>query len=175
MRLVAVRRCTRRTIPPVRGGRTGRSGSPVDGLVRETLVAVELLFTPALVPRFLGVLERLAGIAMLSTRPPVAAAVLAAHFLRRRSFTIALLFAMAIASTTSLAARVSIVAILTPGRPRCFRRVPQLPARKPLHLGVGMLLFQPLKRGHELFALRGAERGRQAVGDDGPVRITRWH
>jgi hypothetical protein len=49
------------------------------------VLARELFFTPALIARLLGVLERLPRIAMLPSGPPVAAAVLAPAVLLART------------------------------------------------------------------------------------------
>jgi hypothetical protein len=58
---------------------------------------------------------------------------------------------------------------------RILAGVPQLPARKILHLGVWMLLAQPIERRQQLFALGCPERGGQPGGEDGPVRVAGWH
>jgi hypothetical protein len=52
---------------------------------------------------------------------------------------------------------------------------PQLAARKPHHLGVGMLRLQLLQRRQQLLFRRGAKRRGVAVGDDRPVHVTRRH
>ena len=143
--------------------------------IAEALLPLELLLAPALVARLLGILERLARIAVLATRPPVAAAMLAARstfrWTRRAAPAIALgRFPLPLARSACVA-----VAIVPARRPRRLRGIPQLAAGKPLHLGIGMLFPQPLKRRHQLFALGGTKRRREAAGDDGPVGVARGH
>jgi hypothetical protein len=186
---------------PLTARRTGRT-APIDRLVREALLARELFLTPALIPRLFGILERLPRIAMLPSRPPVAVAMLIADAIisdtirartrrlraarlggptrrgatavRSRS-TVALALARTMAPTVAPGDFRSIVAKPWSRRPSRLGRVPQLSAREPFHLSVGMFLLQPLKRRHELLTVRRPERGWQAVGDDRPVRETRWH
>ena len=48
-------------------------------------------------------------------------------------------------------------------------------AREPLHLCVGVLLANAVECRQQIGAFARAECRRQAAGEDGPVRIPRWH
>jgi hypothetical protein len=61
-------------------------------------------------------------------------------------------------------------------RPAClFLRRPQLAAREPFHLGVGMFLLDSLERRQQLLTFRCPEGGGQSSRNDGPVRVARRH
>jgi hypothetical protein len=115
---------------------------------------------PLLVPRFLGILERLARIAMFATRSPAA-----------RSLSLPQIFAAR--SLTSFTAASSLGTIHAPIRPsnpatptsilvgaRRLRRFPQASSCEPFHLSVWMLFADAMERGQQLFAPRGSESSR---------------
>ena len=58
---------------------------------------------------------------------------------------------------------------------RCFGRLPQAPARKPLEHDVLVRPSELVKRGQQLFLLARAERGRLPVDQNRPERVARGH
>src|SRR5689334_13407322 len=99
-----------------------------------------LVVPPLDVARLLGVLVLLPRVAVLAAGPPVLAARLATLARLPRP--------LVVSPRPPLAVGPRRAAVAT----RLLRRLPQLPAREPLHRRVRMFLAQPLKRRHQLVA-----------------------
>jgi len=112
------------------------------------LTPLESLLPPPQIPILLGVLELLARVAVFAARPPVPAPRLR--------------------PAVGCPARFG-------GGTRLLLRGPQSAAGEIFHRRIRMLLLDAIERRQQLVALGGAERRRQAAGDDRPVREARGH
>jgi hypothetical protein len=121
------------------------------------VLAIEADLPLILIARGLGVLERLPGVAVFTAWPPVSTAA----GTRARTWP-----ALALGLTSPALVALALGLLL---------RLPQLSPRKPLQLGVGVLFPDAVKGRQQVLALDGAERRRQAAGDDRPIHETWRH
>jgi hypothetical protein len=100
---------------------------------------------------------------------------MSALFLARDLEAVARILVLAAGTPGSGARRAGRMALQFEGHPLFFLRVPQPATREPLHHRVGVFRLQLLQCRLQLLRRVGAERGRLAVEDDGPIRVAWRH
>ncbi|MCC7416216.1 MAG: hypothetical protein IT176_03675 [Acidobacteria bacterium] len=120
-----------------------------------------------LVPRLISLLlpvEAIPGIAVLAAGPPVASS-------RAGCCVVTGSASLRFPAEEGRAGALAPLEVVVLG----LRRVPQPPARKPLHRGVRVLALELVQRGQQLLPLARAERGRPVVDQDGPEGVAWRH